>query len=250
MAPNTATDTGLDPALSDQLIATLREGIVGDARDVIVGLNWTFVEGPSGIGLNHTPARGTAGCVDLPAPGSYCGQPLSQLAELVASDNPFERALGLAAINAHHNRYDRTGSTANGLDMVEDRGERTVVIGRFPDLDKKLPGAAVIEREPGPNDHPEEDAAWLLPAAEQVVITASTMGNGTLPGLLSLARNAFVVLTGPSTPLCPALFDLGVNALSGLVAADGAALRHVISEGGAVRAIKRHTRFVTLIREP
>lgn len=244
MTPNIAVDRD-----TERLVAALRKGVTGEARDVVVGLNWTFVEGPNGIGLNQTPARGTAGCVDLPAPGSYAGRPLHELATLVHSENPFERGLGYAAMNAHHNRYDCAGSAANGLEMVEDRGERTVIIGRFPNLETKLPGAAVIEREPGPNDYAEKDAEWLLPAAEQVVITASTMGNGSLPALLALARNAFVVLTGPSTPLCPALFDHGLTALSGLVATDGNALRHVVSEGGAVRAIKKHTRFVTLVRD-
>jgi len=249
MAPNTAADSNIIPSARNGLIASLCEGLSGEARDVFVGLNWTFVEGPNGIGLNHTPARGTAGCVDLPEPGSYCGRSLSDLAKLVQSENPFERAIGFAAINAHHNRFDCAGSAMNGLDLVEDRGERTVIIGRFPRLEERLPGAAVIEREPGPKDHPEEDATWLLPAAEQVVITASAMGNGSLPALLELARNAFVVLAGPSTPLCPALFDQGINALSGLVAADNAALRRVVLEGGAVRALKRHTRFVTLRNE-
>ena len=90
--------------LETKLIETLRRGVEGTAQRVVVGLNWTFVEGPNGAGLVHTPARGTEGCRSLPDPGSYQGRALDDLAALVQSENIFERVLGYAAINAHHNR--------------------------------------------------------------------------------------------------------------------------------------------------
>src|SRR3546814_13361422 len=58
---------GREPAPSTPLCAALATGVDGQARRVVVGLNWTFVEGPAGAGLAHTPARGTAGCLALPA---------------------------------------------------------------------------------------------------------------------------------------------------------------------------------------
>lgn len=232
----------------DDILAELRAGIAGATERVLVGLNWTLVVGPSGAGCAHTPARGTAGCRSLPEPGTYAGRPLAELATLVASDNVFEQTIGFAAINAHHNRYDLEGAPENGLDLVEPRGERTVVIGRFPGLDERLPGAAVIEREPGPGDYPEEAADELLPKAEQLVITASTLTNLTLPQLLSLAPKAFTVVLGPSTPLCRGLFRFGIDALSGLVITDLAGAASVVTEGGAVSALKRHARFVTITR--
>lgn len=232
----------------DDILAELCSGIAGAAARVIVGLNWTLVEGPKGAGLVHTPTRGAAGCRSLPEPGTYAGRPLAELARLTAAENVFEQSIGFAAINAHHNRFDLEGAPKNGLDLVEPRGERTVVIGRFPDLDERLPGAAVIEREPGPGDYPEEAAGDLLPKAEQLVITASALANGTLPDLLNLAPQAFTVVLGPSTPLCPGLFRFGIDALSGLIPANVDAAAAVVAEGGAVSALKRTARYVTITR--
>jgi uncharacterized protein (DUF4213/DUF364 family) len=231
----------------ERLHARLRDGIAGTAKRIVVGLNWTFVEGPDGAGLVHTPARGTEGCRSLPDPGSYQGRALADLAGLVQSDNIFERVLGYAAINAHHNRYDLEGAPLNGLDLIKPTGERTVVIGRFPQLDEKLPGAAVIEQEPGPGDYPVEAGAELIPAAKYLAITASTFSNGSLAGLLDLApASALTALIGPSAPLTPALFDLGINILSGFVPSDTDEIAQRVAEGAAVRALKPFGRYVTL----
>jgi len=233
--------------MEERLNSALHSGITGDAKRVVIGLNWIFVEGPEGAGLVHTPARGTESCRSLSESGNYQSRSLAGLATLTASTNIFESALGYAAINAHHNRFDLTGDAANGLDILEARGERTVVIGRFPDLDQKLPGAAVIEHEPGPGDYPPEAAANLLPAAEFIAITASTVSNETLGPLLELApRNAFTILMGPSTPLCPALFEFGVDVLSGLIPRDLDATAKHITEGGTVSSLKSLGRYVTI----
>lgn len=234
--------------IADSLAERLADGVSGTAECVLVGLNWTMVVGPRGIGLAHSPARGTSGCHGLPAPGSYAGRKLAELTHLTGSENVFERAIAFAAINAHHNRFDMEGSEINGLDLIEDRGERTVVVGQFPGLDKRVPGAAVIERDPRPGCYPETAAGELLPKAEQVLITASALSNGTLESLLRLARNAFVVLVGPSAPLAPVLFESGIDAISGFVVRHAAALTQAVMEGGAVSAMRPHGRFVTLLR--
>jgi len=232
----------------DTIADTLSDGISGQAETVLIGLNWTLVVGPLGVGLSHSPVRGTSGCSGLPAPGSYAGQKLAELAKLTRSENVFENAIGYAAINAHHNRFNVTGSEKNGLDMVEDFGEKTVVIGQFPGLAKRLPGAAVIERNPRPGCYPEEAAETLLPKAEHVIITASAISNGSIAPLLDLAANAFVVIVGPSAPLSTKLFDFGVDAISGFVAMNTDALIHTAMEGGAVAAMRPHGRFLTLTR--
>lgn len=234
--------------LDHPLYADLTNRVSGVARRVIVGLNWTLVEGPNGTGLSHTPTRGTNGCRSLPDPGSYSGRDLAGLASLVASDNVFEIAIAIAAINAFHNRSDRAGSETNGLDLVEPCGEETVVIGRFPGLDARLPGAAVIEREPGPGDYPETAAERLLPASRYLVVTASTLLDGALPELLALAPQAYTVLLGPGTPLADPLFGHGIDALSGIVVDDVDGLAAVIAEGGAVRAMKRHAHNLSVLK--
>ena len=232
-----------------RLYEALSAGISGIAERVVVGLNWTLVVGPDGAGVAHTPARGTAGCRSLPRPGTYTEEPLATLAALRTSDNIFQRAIAVAAVNAHWNRYDIEASAANGLDLIENRGERTVVIGRFPGVVNRHPGIAVVEREPRPGEYPESALPNLLEKAEFVAITASTIVNGSLPGILALCQDAFVLMIGPSTPLSPTLFDRGIDALSGFVARDIDKLAKAVSEGAAVAALRPYGRYATICRE-
>jgi uncharacterized protein len=227
----------------------LAAGLSGVAERIVVGLNWTLVVGPKGAGMAQTPARGTARCRTLPRPGTYAGQPLAALAALWTSDNVFERAIAVAAVNAHWNRYDIQGSTANGLDLIENHGKRTVVIGRFPGLADRLPGIAVVEREPRLGEYPESALPDLLRDAQFVAITASSIVNGSMPGILALCKDAFVLVIGPSTPLSPMLFDHGVYALSGFVARDIDKLAQAVSEGAAVAALRPYGRYATIFRE-
>lgn len=236
-------------SLDEQRLAeTLTTGLSGIAERVIVGLNWTLVIGQDGAGMAQTPARGTAGCRSLPTPGVYAGQSLERLAALWSSENIFEHTIAVAAVNAHWNRFDSPDCPGNGLDLVEDHGEQTVVIGRFPGLVKRAPGIAVVEREPRPGEYPEDAIDTLLPKAKFVAVTASTIVNGSLPRILSLSRQAYVLMIGPSTPLAPPLFDLGIDALSGFVATDIDNLAQSISEGAAVAALRPFGRYTTLRR--
>lgn len=234
--------------LTHPIYDALARDVCGRSERVIVGLNWTLVVGPQGSGLSHTPKRGTNGCHALPDPGRYAGRDLSELAALRHSENIFECTIAIAAMNAFHNRRNTSGSAMNGLDLVDSNGTKTVVIGRFPGLQKRLPGAAVIEREPGPDDYPETAAETLLPKCEHLVITASTLLDEALPHLLALAPQAFTVLVGPGTPLAPALLQFGIDALSGLTVDDTDATVRVVAEGGAVRALKKHGRNLTVLK--
>lgn len=231
-----------------RLVECLTAGLTGVAERVIVGLNWTLVIGPNGAGMAQTPARGTAGCRSLPTPGEYTGQTLERLAALWPSENIFEHTIAVAAVNAHWNRFDSPDCPGNGLDLVEDHGKQTVVIGRFPGLARRAPGIAVVEREPRPGEFPEDAIDTLLPEAKFVAVTASTIVNGSLPRILSLCQQAFVLMIGPSTPLAPALFDLGIDALSGFVASDLDNLARSVSEGAAVAALRPFGRYTTLRR--
>lgn len=237
-------------ALEHEDDSRLRAALVGDlcgrAERVIVGLNWTLVIGADGAGLAHTPARGTAGCRSLPRPGTYAGQPLADLAGLWGVENVFEHAIALAAVNAHWNRYDLEGGTENGLDLIENHGKRTVMIGRFPGIAQRCPGIAVVEREPREGEFAESSLPELLPEAKFVAVTASAIVNGSMASILALARDARVLVLGPSTPLAPPLFACGIDMLSGFVARDVDKLAQAVSEGASVAAIRAFGRYATL----
>lgn len=232
-----------------RLYADLAQGVAeGEVRRVVVGLNWTMVEGPHGIGLAQTPERGTPACLAAPQAGFRAGGSLRDLAALVRSNNPFDVALGVAACNAHYNRFDLAVEQGNGLDSFGRPEGEAVVIGAFPGIADRLPGIKVIDRRPGPGQYPEEAAEQLLPAAETVIITSATLANRSLPRLLTLARYSRVALVGPGAPMTERLFAYGIEVLSGLVAEDGDGLARVVAEGGGAKDLKRHCRPVTLRR--
>lgn len=231
------------------LLRDLRYG-VGEQRvdRVVIGLNWTLVAGPEGAGLAHSPVRDTPGCRAVKQAGSLTGHTLRELAGLVDSDNPAEVAIGVAAINAAFNHGGVEGGSENGLDVFRSVADRTVAIGRFPDLADRLPGVRVIERVPRDGEFPESAAADLLADCEAVVITASTLSNGSLPRLLTLGWGRRIALVGPGTPLTPRLHAFGVEILAGQVITDIDGAARVIAEGGAVKALRPYMRSVTVRR--
>ena len=211
---------------------------------VIIGHNWTMVEAPDGVGLVTTPENRVDGAGTAPEVGRYVGRSLRDLAGLARSGNPYERAVGCAAINAGLNRHDLEGPSGNGLEPPDTPDGRTVVVGRFPRLDERLPGAVVLERNPGPRDLPASAAADVIPGCARLIITATTWVNTSLAGLLRLVDGAHVTLVGPGTPLSPILHDHGIHRLSGFVVTDSRAMRQVIAEGAGVRRFRHLGRDV------
>ncbi len=219
------------------------------ARRVIVGLNWTLVEGPDGCGLAHTPQRTASGCQAVPQTAQFSGQPLDELARLANACNPFEAAIGVAAINAHYNRRDLTAGdtcTQNGLAVFSELDGPVTVIGRFPDLARYLPEARVVEQDPQADEYPPAAASRLLRESEAAVITASALVNHSLEDLLPACASARVALVGPGTPLAPCLHAYGIEVLAGQVVEDVEGAARVVAEGGSIRALKPFTRPVTL----
>ncbi|KAA5605667.1 DUF2478 domain-containing protein [Roseospira marina] len=217
---------------------------------VVIGLNWTLVEGPEGVGLAQTPTRDGAGCRPPPAAGTLNGRPLAELARLAGSLDPMARGLGAAALNTALNRFDHPGDSANGLDLFAEaavHANAPVMVGAFPGVRERVPALRLIERTPGPDRYPEHAASALIPDAEAVLLTASTFANGSLPGLLALTRpGAEVVLVGPGTPLSPLLFDHGITTLAGFVAEDPDGLARAVAEGAGARTLRRYGRDVVI----
>ncbi|AZN29598.1 hypothetical protein EJO69_04195 [Flaviflexus salsibiostraticola] len=226
-------------ALYDDLI----DGISPSAtvRDYQSNPIWTWVEASDAtVGVAMTiNVRSRAGIREA----SLIGRPLREAAMLIRSWNLVESSIGVAAINAWYNvpsRADACGERvpASGAfdiyaDMIE--GKRVATIGHFPFIEKRLETAGeltIIERNPRRGDYIDSAAEYLLPEQDIVFITGSTMVNKTLPRLLELARGAYVVLTGPSTPLSPVLYDYGVDGLSGMIISDPTALKDALRGAG------------------
>jgi uncharacterized protein len=241
-------------ALIEAVPATAR------AEDCVCGLNW-FAVRAAGVGLSMSPAEGAPA---LPMAGRYAGMMLKDLAALSKSWNFYEAALGLAAINAACNG-PATVARAFGqpLDRIESancfhylredfRGRKVTVVGHFRDLEpiKEICELTILERKPQAGDLPDPACEYVLPGQDIVVITAVTLINKTLPRLLQLAKGARIVLTGPTTPLTPILYDFGIEMLAGLVVEDETQVLRTVQEGGQHQLFERGARMVTLNRPP
>lgn len=221
------------------------------AQDVIAGQVWSLVRTEQATGLALSQLSPS-----VPDDGRFFhlkGRPLVELAELSLSWNNREAAIGAAAICAACNSPERFAGAPelNGQDLLLEKavGKNVGVIGHFPfteQLRKAAASLTVFDQELHEGDLPQQAEEYLLPHMDVVAITGSTLANKSLPRLLELARGAWVMLIGPSTPLSALLFDYGVNVLSGSVARDPEELADIIREGGGVHQFKHAVRFVTL----
>jgi len=231
----------------EQILDILCSNIKGNSHEVLIGLNWTYIRAKFGAGLVSTPYKELRGCHQTPNAGNYSGQPLSDLASLVYSTNIFEKAIGFAAINAYYNRYALSGKEVNGFNLIKYNAEQTVIIGRFPGAKKKFPKAKVIENNPSAGEYPAAAMNDLLPSAKNLIVTASTLSNGTLPAILQHTQpSTYKILVGPSTPMSSDIFKLGFNALSGFIPYPKTNITRYISEGATVSTLKTLGRYLTI----
>ncbi len=199
------------------------------------GTFWTGVQTEHALGLAMTTAGDTAPRL---LSGDYAQMTLRQLARGVKSWNYAEAGFAMAAVNAWYNTLSRLDSLdarepyehfcTRGLDLT---GKRLGLVGhlRMPrEILTQAGEVFILERDPRPGDYPDAACDWILPTCDVVIITASTLVNKTLPHLLTLCGDAYTILTGPTCPMCPALLELGLDRLSGMVVQDqGSMLRRI-----------------------
>ena len=226
----------------ERLYRDLSLGVAHDeVRQIVCGPRWLMVQGPAGAGLAYLPRSSKELAPRLPA---LRKQSLRQLAELSSSWDPLEMAVGIAAINAHYNRFDLEAELGNGADTFGGQAGRVVVVGAFPGLSDALRQPQVIETEPRPGEYPTVAMDTLLPGCAAAVIASSTLINRSLPRILRLAQGSRLALVGPATPLTPRLYHYGIEVLGGLVIGDAKGLAEAIRAGAMPREF---TRFGTYL---
>jgi hypothetical protein len=202
------------------------------------------------MGLAATPTDITC-CFaeDVNDVGCLHEWPVGRLVQLLRSEHPLEVTIGMAAFNAMIAVDESAGVDWNARDVILERGRgKTVVtVGHFPFTDALREVAArlyVLELNPTPGDQPAEAAPDLVPQADVIGLTASTLLNGTFEGLARLfPPAALVVMLGPSTPLSPILFDYGVNILGGALVTDPAAALRYVTQGSSLHGVPGIRRF-------
>ncbi|MEA3333288.1 MAG: DUF364 domain-containing protein [Pseudomonadota bacterium] len=97
----------------------------------------------------------------------------------------------------------------------------------------------VFEKKPQSRDLAADLIPQHLPSADIVAITATTVSNKTLAGILShCSPSATKLILGPSTPLSPALFELGFDYIAGTVVKDKDLARQGIENGLAFKHLQ------------
>jgi hypothetical protein len=160
----------------------------------------------------------------------------------------------VAAYNALLEHSDSEWAQMNAAQVILERGagRRVVVIGHFPfveDVRRAAEMCWVLELDPRPGDVHADRADELLPQADVVAITSTSLINHTFDDLIPLCRDdALVIMLGPSTPLTSVVFDAGVDVLSGTLVEDAERTLRSIAQGATFRQIKRRggLRLVTM----
>lgn len=221
--------------LYDAMIDGIPENFTVD--ELICGKKRSYIRSGDGVGIASSRPYETR----MPMlTKNMIGLPLREVAACVKSWNFVEAAVGIAAINAYYNNPQV--ARENGVEFsdnkrVEDRtfdpfimcqnevkGKKVAVVGHFPYIEKLIEPIcdfSIIEWEPESGDYPMSSSEYILPDCDYVFITCASIVDKTLPRLLELSKNAQrVTIVGPGTPLAPALFNLGVDELSGFMVKD------------------------------
>jgi hypothetical protein len=242
-------------SLIEDLLANLPQEEVA-LHDVCVGPFWTVVATGRGAGLastqrdTHTPHGHSL----IRWAGDLTQHTTAELAGLLRSSSPMETGLGMATVNALLTVDESRLTDRNASDEIIRRGagKRAVIVGHFPfipSVRRAVGHLDVLEIEPGPDELPPTAAKEVIPQADVVAITGTSLLNRSFDGLIELCRaDAFVLMLGPTTPLSPVLFDYGVDLIAGTQVIDPAAA--LLSAGqGAIFRQMRGVRLVTMIKD-
>lgn len=236
----------------DDLLRTLNMDV--PVRSILIGVHWTVVcSRHCGMASTLVTAH-THGHVQVRDAGNLLNKSTKELANLACSDELLEASIGLATINSLLEVDESLAVEINASEVLAERGRgrNVAIIGSFPFIPQLRPLVGrlwVIEQRPGMDEHPAESAAELLPQADVVAITASSIINHTFDNLLELCPpQATVMVLGPSTPLSPLLFERGVSIMSGTRILDEAAVLRTVAQGASFQQVKG-VRLLTFARE-
>jgi uncharacterized protein len=275
-----------DKAILRETLAAIRE-VLGPELDgitverAVIGLFFTGVKLDIGIaGACATPIKTIpeavccpSSAMAMPFPGKLKGRPAFDLAREALGENGIRRAIGIAAMNAladtcwrrrpHPETELRVGIDA--FDATEIRtGDKVVVVGAFVpflrELKRRRQSYLVLEQDPAtlkadelPFFRPAEQAVAVVPEADVLLITGTTLINDTLEELLALARpTARVTMVGPTVSLLPDGFlRRGADILGTVQIDDPDAFLDILAQGGSgYHFLGRTAQKVVLVRRP
>lgn len=181
----------------------------------------------------------------------------AQLAALIESPSYTEVSIGMATINALLPKIPELWVYLNAEDYLIQNctGKNVVMIGHFPVVNRLRPlvdNLWVLELKPRGEDLPAQAAPDVIPRADIVAITGTTLINKTFDGLISLCRpETTVIMLGPSTPLSTILYDFGIDIVSGTIVTDPQTTLLGIGQGISFNQLRKSNciRLVSMKKE-
>jgi uncharacterized protein (DUF4213/DUF364 family) len=245
----------------------------------VIGLFFTGVKLSNGIaGACATPIKTIPEAVccptsamAMPFPGKLSGRPALDLANEALSDHGIRRAVGIAAMNAladtcWRRRPHPQSELRLGIDAFDATemwpGDKVVVVGAFVpflrELKRRRQPFLVLEQDPAtlkaeelPFFRPANEAPTVVPEADVLLITGTTLINDTLEGLLGLAKPAArVTMVGPTVSLLPdAFLRRGADVLGTVRITAPDEFLETLAEGGSgYHFLGRSAQKVVLVR--
>ena len=250
----------------------------------VVGLFFTGVKlspGPDGVVGGTCATPHDAGPVDVCCPidahhvafRPIAGRPAGEVMRDAILPGGLSRAVGIATLNALAELCWRRCPTAD-VELLADAdafdatrigdGEKVVLVGAFipflKELKRRRLSYLVLEQNPAalkaeemPFYRPAETAAAVVPQADVLLITGSTLINDTLEDLLALARpETRVTVLGPTVGMLPdAFLARGADLLGSVRITQPDEFLDLLAEGGsAPHFLGRLAEKIVLARKP
>ena len=229
---------------------------------VVVGRFFTGVKLSNGIaGVSYTPLKslGSAVCCPsqadkMPLSGRLVGKNVKYFLQDIHSDKSLKKTLAIAVINALSQTCLQKNPNLHELEFDADpfdkldikAGSFSVIVGalvpyikfmmkngrdfRILELDE-----SVLKPDELKFYLPAQAASEVVPKADNLIITGTTLINDTLENLLAMKKaDANVVVVGPTVSMLPkAMFERGVSYAGGIYVRDADALLDIIAEAGS-----------------
>lgn len=232
-------------------------------ESVVIGVFFTAVKLSNGFaGISYTPVKTIPEAVccpsaarKLPASGRLQGAKATWLLEDLHSGIPIRKTVAIAALNAlsatcwtkappqEYSLY-RGFDALDGIEVNDDAF--VVVVGALEPylrwLKTRGKPFAVLEMDPTALKEDElpfyrhaDEWPEVVPRADLLIITGTTLINDTVQHLLESARpEASTIIVGPTASMLPsAFFARGVHTVGGVLVHDPDTLMRLVAEGGS-----------------
>lgn len=229
----------------------------------VIGLFFTGVKLSNGAGgLCFTPVKSIPEAVCcpssakvMPASGKLKGRKVSRFLDEMFGGNPLKKTMGIAVMNALSalcwkeeapSTYEIRKDVVGLEEMPIPEEDYVVLVGALIPCLRALKQRAipfgVLELDPStlkPDEmkffFPMERADEIVPQADLLIITGTTLINDTLEDLLAMRKpGARAIVVGPTASMLPgAFFRRGISILGGVMVTEADQVLDVLAEAGS-----------------